>query len=361
MSGTIGVNARILSVDEPGGAAHATIELVNHLRNQELTLFGHDSIRQRIDGDQDFLFESSYCYTPSQVYGLFYDQILPMVAPEDIDVLFCPNSNGPIRPIDFPVVLSIHNVNALRGFSSATYTQLQRFLVPKMAMNADSIITVSNFAKQELCDIMSINEDKIQVVYNGINDLFFDPSPGEPFALPDDYFLYVGALNENKNISGLINGYLHGRKEYGLSPDLVLIGGNKNGIYKSVDNNMLGESNHIHRFDYRSQEELKYAYDNASAFVHPSHYESCPLVAIEAMARGLPSVSSNRAGLPEIFDEAAIYFDPEDKKDLAKKLSIISENSSLQNQLSKKAESRSKQFKWEKAADQVMEILNNHR
>jgi glycosyltransferase involved in cell wall biosynthesis len=230
-----------------------------------------------------------------------------------------------------------------------------------MAKNADSIITVSNFAKQELCDIMSINENKIHVVYNGVNDLFFDPSPGKPFTIPDDYFLYVGNLNENKNISGLINGYLHARREHDLSQDLMLIGGNKDGIYNSVDKSTIEKSNYIHRFDYKSQEELKYAYDNASAFVHPSFYESCPLVAIEAMARGLPSVSSDRGGLPEIFDEAAIYFDPQDKQDLAKKLSRISSRSSLRNQLSKKAEIRSQQFKWDRAADQVMEILNNQR
>jgi len=119
----IGINARTFTVDEPGGAVQSSIKHTKELIERDDTdvvLFGA-KVMESVFPDTP-LVATGYP-VPSQVYGLLWERVaLPTLADRsDIDVLYCPNGNAPVTPISCPVVMCIHDVNAIKGWSSGIH------------------------------------------------------------------------------------------------------------------------------------------------------------------------------------------------------------------------------------------------
>ena len=105
--------------------------------------------------------------------------------------------------------------------------------------------------------------------------------------------------------------------------------------------------------------ELRALYENALCFIFPSLYEGFGLPPLEAMACGCPVLSSNRASLPEICGDAALYFDPINEEEVYDTIISLIENTSLQNELRKKGLERAKLFIWENTAKSLIDALIN--
>ena len=104
-------------------------------------------------------------------------------------------------------------------------------------------------------------------------------------------------------------------------------------------------------------EKLCSYYQQALAFVFPSHYESFGLPPIEAMACGCPVIVSNRAALPEICGNASVYCDPDDPEDIAQKIRQVLEDKKLRSEAVTKGYARIKSFNWERSARQVLDMI----
>lgn len=161
------------------------------------------------------------------------------------------------------------------------------------------------------------------------------------------YLLYVGNLYPHKNISIAI------KAAEKLKIKLKIA------CARSIFENRLPKSEFVEYLGRVSDEELIYLYKNASCFVFPSKIEGFGLTGLEAMAAGCPVVAANASCLPEIYGDAAFYFDPYNVDDLVEKIKLVLENKDLQKDLINKGLSRVKKYSWAKMAKQTWEIYQN--
>lgn len=353
----VGINARTFSVAEPGGAVQVAMRLTRELasRDVELVLFGHPSVTSRFP---DFDVVSRGYAVDSQVYGILWERtILPrLAATHDVDVLFCPNANAPLHRSSVPVVVQIHDVNAIEGHSSRAHRLYRRLAVPRAAALADAVVTVSEFSKGEIISHLGIDPDRVHVVYNGIDEYFLESGDGEPLDLPDSYVLYVGAMNPRKNVERLVEAF--NRLEGGpdIPEKLVLIGPERKAIFKAMD---LEDSAAIVTPGYVTREELKFAYTHADLFVFPSLYEGFGMPPLEAMACGTPVVAGDAAALPEVLGDAAEFVDPHDVEDIARGIERVLDDQELASELVRRGFDQVSRYEWSNTADDLIEILDS--
>jgi len=353
----IGINARTFTVDEPGGAVQTSIKHTKGLierADTKIILFGSTEL------------ESVFPDTPvvttgypvkSQIYGTLWERVaLPTLADRsDIDVLYCPNGNAPATRTSCPVVMCIHDVNALKGWSSCAHQLYRKTTVPCGAKWANTITTVSEFSKGEIVQHLSVPESKVSVVYNGVDRFFFSTESEQPDCLPNNYLLFVGSMNPRKNLERVIKSYLAVKERTNHSYKLVIIGPENKNIFKSVT---VGDLDDIITPGYVTLGELKFAYEKADVFVFPSLYEGFGLPPLEALACGTPIVASETTSLGEIIQEGCIHVDPENVQDIADAIVQILNNEELAMKLATEGKAYARKFTWKKATRQLREVLS---
>lgn len=352
---TIGVNGRTFCVSEPGGAVQASIHQYRQLESRpelDVILFGHPSLRSLFP---EATVVDAYYQSNSQVYGVIWEQtILPRLASQyNVDVLYCPNGNGPIRRIDVPVVVCVHDVNALKGYSSGIHQLYRSTVVPREANFADQIVTVSEFSKKEIVKHTSVESNKVNVIYNGIDQFYFG-SESNQINLPDEYILFVGSMNPRKNIVGAIEGFKKFKKESNLTHKLVIIGPKNKAIFEKVD---LEERSDIVLPGFVTKAELKYAYEQASVFLYPSFYEGFGLPPLEALACGTPVVASNKASLPEILNGYSKLVDPDNRNEICDALCELVSEPHSEKELAERQE-YVKKFTWKRTGDRLADVIS---
>ncbi|MTK06422.1 MAG: glycosyltransferase family 4 protein [Hungatella sp.] len=233
---------------------------------------------------------------------------------------------------------------------------------------ADRIITISEFSKQEIIKYLGIPSEKIAVVpcavdhsvYNNIIDLDLLTVTKKKFNIDQDYFLYLGTLEPRKNIERLIDAYAALHKRDALIPKLVIAG--KNGwnydnVYKKVNDYKINES--VIFTGYIKAEEAVTLLKGALAFVFPSIYEGFGMPPLEAMACGVPIITSNVSSLPEVVQDAGYLIDPFSAEDLSEAMFEIINNSEKREQLIEKGLKRAKEFTWKGSAELLRSVYEN--
>ncbi|MFC6765366.1 glycosyltransferase family 4 protein [Natrinema soli] len=352
----IGINARTFAVDEPGGAVQVSINHTKHLIDRsdtDVVLFGHESLASLFSNSE---IDSSLYLPNSQVYGLLWERTaLPyLIKKHDLDVLYCPNGNAPVTSVACPVVMCIHDVNALKGWSNGIHQVYRRIAVPRGAKVADRIVTVSEFSKHEITKKIDISSERVEVVYNGIDPLFFSSDSGEELMLPDDYILFVGSMNPRKNIQGVISAFEEVKQTECIPHKLVIIGPDNKSIFKNIE---IEKEDHIVMPGFVTDKQLKYAYENADVFVYPSLYEGFGLPPLEAMACGTPVIASNRTSLPEILDDAAVLVPPRKISDIASTIATITTDVEYHSKLAKKGKNHAEKYTWENSNDDLLKVM----
>lgn len=353
----VGVNARTFSVDQPDGAVQASVRLTNELNNipdVEVTCYCPEPIPDdRIEAPT----KSPRFGSTSQFYGVVWERtLLPlMVLQDDIDVLLCPNGNAPFTPIPgIKIVTYIHDVNALKGMSGGIHRTYRRVAVPRSASVSDRIITVSEFSKSEIIDVLDVPSEKVDVVYNGIDDVFLDDTESISCDLPDNYILYVGAMNPRKNIQGILDAFEQLKSQTDFPHKLVLVGPQNKMVYQNFE---VEESDDVVTPGFLPVLELKYAYENADVFLYLSFYEGFGLPPLEAMACRTLVVSSDRTALSEILEGHACLVDPTSGEAITNAaISILNGSCSIsQNDSRKYAE----KFTWKRSADKLYTVFRS--
>lgn len=353
----VGVNARAFSLSDPGGDVQCGIRLIEALASRNdvnLTLFGHPSVDELFP---DATVASNYFYVDSQEFGVLWEQFaLPRLVHEyDVDVLFCPNGNGPARSVSVPVVTCLHDVFAYRGYAGGLYSTLQQVRLPRIVRHSDAMTTVSEFSKQEITDAFAIDPSEITVVYNGIDGNFLDCDDTEPIETPANYLLFVGGMNHRKNFSGLVDAFEILRSEYDCEHELVLAGPGEKNIYANVDANL--ERDALTHLGFVSEPQLRYLYTNADLFLFPSLMEGFGVPPLEAMACGTAVVSSDLPCMPEVLDDAAAFTDPTDPDGFAATIYEVLTDDEFRRELVERGRTRAGQFTWERAAAETVQVL----
>jgi glycosyltransferase involved in cell wall biosynthesis len=251
--------------------------------------------------------------------------------------------------LDFP---EMTDHRARKAFSRGIQKSLQQ---------ADGIVAVSRYTKQQLLERFDLEKDKIAVIHPGMDLEEWEKSDresrertGNAFDLPPDFLLFVGAQEPRKNLPNLLNALrvVHDRHQ---KIPLVLVGPkglDSDNIQRVIRE--LGLDSWVKIVGYVNETELRHIYRMASVFVFPSLIEGFGIPLLEAMACGLPIVTSRFSAMPEIAQDAAAYADPGDPEDLATKIIHVLEDKGLREKLISAGEKRVRDFTWERAASETL-------
>ena len=230
-----------------------------------------------------------------------------------------------------------------------------RFLIPKICKNSKKIITVSDFSKQEIIKYYKTKTDKIQVIYNAVNDGFIY---NENIELKNQkYFLAVSSLNYRKNIPFVLDSFIEFIKD---CPDykLYLIGGMDTKSFSKLNLSKYTNHPNIIFLGRVSDEDLILYYSNAVAFIYPSLYEGFGIPPLEAQKCGTPVILSNLSCFPEIFGQSVLYCDVDNINSLVKQMNLILEKE-LRDNIKKLGEENEKKYNWDLSANCLMKNFNN--
>jgi glycosyltransferase involved in cell wall biosynthesis len=228
---------------------------------------------------------------------------------DNLDVLHLPLPQFPyIRQPRVPVVVTIHDLTPLFMPQYHNWKRVLHFrkFLPWYLGKVKGIVAVSNATKADIVKFYNIPEEKISVVHEGKPDVAYKKCKKEP------YILYLGTLEPRKNVEGLIKAFSI-LKSRGLRKKLVIAGG-AGWKYQSIFSlvGRLGLRDDVVFKGYVSEKDMDELFGKAEVFVYPSFYEGFGLSVLDAMARGVPVVTSCVSSLPEVVGDAGVLVNPYD-------------------------------------------------
>jgi len=269
---------------------------------------------------------------------------------------------------DVPTFTFIHDLSHIRYKEFHPKERVDYFekKLEKSIQESRKIITISNFTKRELVELRLCPEEKIEVIYNGVDPKFrpisqeqFSPLAQRYGVEYRGYFLFVGTLEPRKNLGNLLRAYLdYLSKSSNPKPLLLAGGGGWRGEYFEELLQRALATGWVRRLGYVQEEELIGLYGGARAFLFPSFYEGFGLPPLEAMACGTPVIASNSSSIPEVVGEGGILIDPHEPETRA--LLKVDEEAQLRHQLSQRGLIQARKFSWSKSAQQLYELIRQN-
>ena len=278
----------------------------------------------------------------------------------------------PFRPCKG--IVTIHDVIHLRFPEYLPHPAAYYYAKGMMwaaAKSAKKIITVSECSKRDIVRYLGIPEEKIEVIYNGI-DLNIETSDSKEaievlrerirsrFGISRPYLLYLGNFLPHKNLDTFIKAYALLKRQYEIPHCLVLAGKNDNmreKLQAIIDQEQL--TNDVFLTGFVEDEWKSPFYACADLFVYPSLYEGFGLQALEAMAHHTPVAISNVAALPEIAGDAAVRFDPNSPENMAATLYNALTDQPLRATLIQHGTQRLQDFSWQEMAKKTVEVYKD--
>lgn len=289
---------------------------------------------------------------------------LPRLARQaSADILHLPGFAAPARA-SCPVVLTVHDLIGVlfaRDFPPVARFYWSRWL-PFTLRFPNILIANSEHTRKDVINLVGVPPDRIRVVYPGRDERFRPIADREELAqvraemnLPEPFLLFVGTLEPRKGVDTLIRAFARLASE--ILDSLVIVG--KRGWYWEqtlalVDR--LGLGRRIRLLDYVPDGTLPLLYNLAHAFVFPSRYEGFGLPVLEAMACGIPVVSSNAASLPEIVGDAGLLFPPDNVDALSHAIVRIVGDAGLRASLRECGLRQARRFDWTVSAHETAQV-----
>jgi glycosyltransferase involved in cell wall biosynthesis len=292
---------------------------------------------------------------------LTYEQVgLPIAARRSrLDVFHCLDQVVPVVAAARRTVVTVHDLAMVRlpetfGRRRARYKTMQtRHAVRRAAM----VIADSESTRCDLVELLGVSEDRIRVVHLGVDPRFGPdavrdwPEVRARYGLPDEFLLYAGRLEPRKNVAGLLEGYARARRQHGVRLPLV-VAGPPSWLADDVPDlpRRLSIADSTFLTGYVDDEHLGALFARATAFVYPALYEGFGLPVAEAMASGVPVITSNLSALPEVAAGAARLVNPRDADELALALAEVEQDGSLRERMRRAGLDRARQLTWERTA-----------
>ena len=345
------IDARLSGL-EHAGIGRYTQMLVEHLNDLRFTIYDLRKISPNI-----------------RHYTLAEQIKMPIIlANEKPDLVHFPHFNVPFL-YNSPFVVTIHDLlwHEQVGTTATTLPAwiywlkylAYRVVLKHAILKSKAIIVPSNWVKKKIVERFSEAEGKIEVIYEGVSEVFRGRSSTRGQSSQDkygvkleEYIIYTGSLYPHKNVNLVLN-------IMPQFPELKLIVAcTRNVFWEKFKKEVIsrGLEDRVVLAGFVSDDELAILYKNALAFVFPSKSEGFGLPGLEAMAAGCPVISSNAGALPEIYGVAAVYFDPKNKTELIGKIREISDNQKYRKKMIELGKERSQMFSWEKMAEETTEV-----
>jgi glycosyltransferase involved in cell wall biosynthesis len=239
-----------------------------------------------------------------------------------------------------------------------------RYYFPKFAKKASRIATVSQFSKGDIAQTYAIDPGKIDVIYNGCNELFKPVNEGlrketkQKYTSGADYYLFVGALHPRKNISRLFKAF-DAFKSKQSNPVKLVIVGEKYYWTSEIKHTYIGMQfkDDVIFTGRLTTDELKNVVASALALTYVPYFEGFGIPILEAMNCDVPVITSNVTSMPEVAGGAALLVDPFSVESITDALLQLYNNGTLREQLIEKGKVRKVDFSWDKTAHALWESI----
>lgn len=292
---------------------------------------------------------------PSMLYSLSRDKVKDkvkfVVTLHGVAPLVLPPNNYYNTP-------NIQNKLFTRSFITLQriYTSFQIIKWNVIKNKIDFMITVSNSEKQNIVEKLKISDEKIEVIYHGIDHENFKPMNNieiceelrRKYGINFDFILHVSSYQPKKNVEGIIEAFAFLKKNTRIKEKLVIVGRQPESVKMLA--RRLGLVKDVVFLGHVPYEDLPKIYNLAKVFVFPSFHESFGMPILEAMACGCPVITSNVFSMPEIAGDAAILVNPYKIEEIAEAIYKVLSDENLRRKLKRNGLKRAKRFTWEKSA-----------
>ncbi len=282
-----------------------------------------------------------------------------------VDLLHVQYVAPPVCPVPFVVTIHDLSFEHLPQF----YTPRERWLFQRAirytAQRAAKILTVSEYSARDILAMYRVPSDRVVVTPEGVSPHFAPVRESERlqavrarYGIAREYILSVGSLQPRKNLVRLIQAYIHlRRRDEEVEHQLVIVG--KKGwlygdIFRAAQQSPF--SRDILFTGYVPEEDLPALYSGATVFVYPSIFEGFGLPVLEAMACGVPVITSHSSSLPEVVGEAALMVNPYDERAIEGALAQLLWDEALRRELSERGLRRARQFSWRRTAELTLRV-----
>ncbi len=373
----IGIEGQRLFRKKKHGMDMVALELIRNL--QKIDHVNEYFIFIKPDED-DSIFEETPNFKIIRLEGGFYPlweqfALSKAAVQYGCEILHCTSNTAPVN-CTIPLVVTLHDIIYMESSywriltGSATLYQkfgnvYRKMVVPRIVKISHKIITVSHFEKNRIGEFFGMKGDKrLTAVYNGVSEHFKPVTDvtelkrvKEKYHLPDHFFFFLGNTDPKKNTRGTLKAFSDYLKQTGDDYKLVMLDYDRNELEKLLDE--IGDKGLIDKIvltGYVINTDLPAIYCQCKVFVYPSLRESFGIPMLEAMACGVPVITSNTSSMPEVVGDAALIIDPFKPEEITTAMVRLVNDEELRAKLIPMGLSRAEKFSWKAMAEQVLGI-----
>jgi len=373
----IGIEGQRLFRKKKHGMDMVALELIRNL--QEIDNENEYFIFIKPDEDDSILKETAnfkIIKLEGGSYPMWEQFALPKAAKEyGCQILHCTSNTAPVN-CKIPMVVTLHDIiymesNYLKilAGSASPYQKFgnvyRKLVIPKVIRKSRKIITVSHFEKNRIGEFFGMKGDtRLTAVYNGVSE-HFKPVTSESelkrvkekYHLPDHFFFFLGNTDPKKNTKGTLKAFSDFLKQSNTNYKLVMLDYDRSELEKMVDE--IGDKNLIDNIvltGYVVNTDLPAIYCQCKVFLYPSLRESFGIPMLEAMACGVPVITSNTSSMPEVAGSAAYIIDPFKPEEITSAMIILEKNQEQRKKLIEAGFKQAAKFSWKAMAQSVLKI-----
>jgi glycosyltransferase involved in cell wall biosynthesis len=373
----IGIEGQRLFRKKKHGMDMVALELIRNLQKID---FENEYVVFVAPDEDDSVLKETANFKIVKLDGGFYPKweqfALPKAAREaGCEILHCTSNTAPVN-CGIPLVVTLHDIIYMEsGYAkilAGSATPYQKFgnvyrkmVVPRIVKKSQKIITVSHFEKNRIGEFFGMKGDnRLTAVYNGVSEHFKPVTDTvelkrvkDKYHLPDKYFFFLGNTDPKKNTKGTLKAFSDFIKKTGSEHRLVMLDYDHAELEKLLDE--IGDKSLINRIvltGYVVNTDLPSIYCQSDVFLYPSLRESFGIPMLEAMACGVPVITSNTSSMPEVAGTAAFIIDPFKPEEITAAIIKILDDKMLRDDLVEKGFVQAAKFSWKAMAQSVLEI-----
>jgi glycosyltransferase involved in cell wall biosynthesis len=310
---------------------------------------------------------------PNEFSVASYLELHRILKQNNCDLLHVPHLFWKPQGIPCPYVVTVHDlldhmyrVNSQSGVKRSMHFQFTR----RVLQRAARIFAVSNFSKADTVRLFQVPAEKIEVIYNAIDDSFrlghaSDAERefiAERYQVNTPFLLYAGRISPHKNVVRIIEAFAALKGELskeGRFDDLkLIIIGDEVSKHPDLRRACVkaGVQNDVRFLGFVPIDVLRIFYDQAKIFVFPSLYEGFGLPPLEAMAHATPVVTSNTSSIPEVVGNAAVMVNPENVFEIMRALHRVLLDQTLRDKLKARGLEQAGKFSWDAGVRRMLQI-----
>lgn len=363
----IAVNTRLLLPGKLEGIGWFTYETLkritqSHPEHEFLFLFDREYSEEFIFGDNVTpIIVPLQARHPILYYIWFEWLVPPILRKHKVDLFLSPDGYLSLQS-EKPQLAVIHDINFeyyprhLPWFERKYY----RFFFPKFAEKARRISTVSQFSKEDIIRHYEIEPEKIDVVYNGVSDVYkpvnetVKAATRKEFTNGNEYFIFIGSIQPRKNLAQLFKAFDAFKKANNTDIRLLIVG-EKRWWTKAIEKafSAMEFQDDVIFSGRLEQEDLSRALASSLALVYVSFFEGFGIPIVEAMNCDVPVITSNVTSMPEVAGKAGVYVSPFDYQSIREGMEKIAFDKELVAELIAAGKEQRQKFSWDLTAEKL--------